>query len=201
MPKSDFFKYSKRNGSVLVAALLLGLNACVLSLLCMATANKMTEEFSVFARALERENIAREALELTHEYFIAWADREFYSEGVLSGSRRNPSPITEIPSFIYASLADTSGAAINGVIIDLNYADSFENEARLQEIPTGLPSLITVGASGGRGSVFRSARYELRATVTLRSAYGKSYTMKQGLLLLTNVEDGSLYKLTLYIKK
>lgn len=202
MPRTDFFKCSKRNGSVLVAALLLGLCACALSLLCLATAHKTAVEQVVFAEALKRENIAREALELTREYFIAESVFALGGGVDSNGSRRNQTPITVIPASLFDHITTVlPGVVIKGEAIDLNYADSFAEEARRQGIPAGLTSLITVGEDGGEEIIFRAGRYELRVTVILGSAPEKSYMMRQGVLLLTGIEDGSFHELTLYIKK
>lgn len=201
MPAIRHIGRGKRGGSVLVAALLMGMAAFSMTSLCLTASNSMFKEFTALADAMGRENAAREALRAARAYFITDM-RQRHSDGEkISDTAPNPQPITEIPRSVFTRGAELyPGSAIGGVIIDLNYSGVFAEEAKRLRIPHGRPSIVTIG--GGEGAkTYRARRYELRTTVTSGASHGREYTMKQGVLLLIDTTDGGLEAIDLYTEK
>lgn len=201
MPPLRHIGRGRRAGSVLVAALLMGMAAFGMTSLCLSASSAMFKEFAELSGVMGRENAAREAMNAARAYFIADMKQRHSDGEKFSDTTPNPRPITEIPRSVFARAAELyPGSAIGGVIIDLNYSGLFAEEAKRLRVPHGRPSIVTIGGGGG-AKTYRARRYELRTTVTPSASSGSEYTMKQGLLLLIGADGGGLEAVDLYTEK
>lgn len=204
MPPANFFKFGRRNGSVLAAVMMLGLAAVSLSVLCLAVSNAMFKEFHPLSEALKRENAAREALELSSRYFISDARRRCLLGEEFNSLQKTRAPIRAVPSSELAALSEAHpNAVIEAEIIDLNYDLDFREKAAKLGIPEGRASVITTGGNENNGhkTVFTARRYEIRSKVTLQRFPKLSCTMTRGLLLLFDSESRKIQIIGLYLKK
>lgn len=202
MSASDFFRRRKRSGSVLAAVLLLGLCAFSLSALCLASADIMFRDLGVLSEAMERENIARAALEFSKEYFASEISLSSAPDNFSAGPGGSESPVMAVPKSVFNDLSHANAdTVIEAAVIDLHYAESFAGEALKQGIAEGRPSRIIVGGDQENGAIlFYAARYEIRVKVTLARSPRKSRAMACGILVLTDAETGGIRILPLYTR-
>lgn len=204
MSASGYIRRGKHSGSVLAAALLLGLTAFSLSVLCLSVTRVTFSEIGALSDAIWRENAAREAIELSRAYFDSEMRQRIGRGETFDSSAATPSPIKEIPQSVFSAVTGGNpDITIEGIIIDQHYSASFANEARRLEIPEGRPSLLSAGegASESVGKTFYARRYELRAKATFSRSPNKAYTMRQGLLALIETEGKGLKIVRLYMEK
>lgn len=140
-------------------------------------------------------------MDITRAYFISDLLQKHARGEEINMLAPNPRPVTEIPHSQLASLgAAYPHAAVEGAIIDLHYANSFNNEAKRLQIAKGRPILITTGVSGADAVKYYARHYELRTKVT-SGAPLVSYSMKQGVLVLIRDAGGSIDIVDLYTEK
>lgn len=202
MSAIDLFKRRKRSGSVLAAVLLLGLCSFSLSALCLAAADIMFRDLGSLSDAMERENIARAALEFSKEYFASIIPTINGHGKFSAGSNGSVAPVSAVPQSVFNAISRANAdAIIEASVIDLYYAESFAGEALNLEMAEGRPSRITVGGGEESGAaLFYAARYEIRVKVTLARSPQKSRAAACGVLVLTGTEAGEVMIIPLYTR-
>lgn len=162
----------------------------------------MFKDLVSLSEAMERENIARAALEFSKEYFASIIPAVNGQDDSPASSRGSAMPVRAIPQSVFNALSSANAdAIIEASVIDLHYAESFADEAPKLEIAKGRPSRITVGGgAGGCTVIFYAARYEIRVKVTLARSPRKSRAAAYGLLVLTGSETGEVRIIPLYTR-
>lgn len=162
----------------------------------------MFRDLGSLSEAMERENIARAALEFSKEYFASIIPTINGQGKSSAGPNGSMMPVREVPQSVFNALSRANtDAIIEASVIDLHYAESFAGEALNLEIAEGRPSRITVGGGEESGTVlFYAARYEIRVKVTLARSPRKSRAVACGVLVLTGSEAGEVRIIPLYTR-